>query len=103
MLTLRGQLANVLHVPERTDREGKTYPPYCQVQMMVEQRLQDGQRRLGLQTFKVDDPDLFTPLQGREIDVPVGAFVAKGNLVLFMERGARPRLAERLVDQVRGG
>lgn len=90
MLTLRGNVVNVLRHPERVARDGKTYPAYAQVQMMVEEPLQDGQKRLGVQTLSIDDPAPFEPFQGREIEVPVGVYVRNGTLSIFLQKGARP-------------
>ena len=92
MLTLRGKVVNVLRHAERTARDGKTYPAYAQVQVMVEEPLQDGQKRLGVQTLSVDSPEAFDGLQGRDIEVPVGVYVRNGTLSIFLQKGAHPSL-----------
>jgi hypothetical protein len=100
MLTLRGRVVNVLRHQARTGRDGKEYPAYAQVQMMVEEPLQDGQKRLGVQTLSIDEPGPFEPLQGLEIQVPIGAYVRNGVLALFLQKGAVPEVIQ---NQVKGG
>lgn len=92
MLTLQGRVENVLRHPAKTGRDGKSYPAYNQVQILVAEPLQDGQKRLGVQTLSVDDPHLFEAVQGREIRVAVGAYVRNGTLSFFLQRGAVPEV-----------
>lgn len=91
MLTLRGRVENIIRMPARV-KDGKTLPGYCQVQMFVSEPMQDGQKRLGMQTLSIEDPAPFEEVQGREVRVPVGAYVRNGSLALFMQKGSLPEL-----------
>jgi len=94
MLTLRGRVENIIRMPERKGRDGKSYPAYCQVQMSVSEAMQDGQRRLGIQTLSIDDPAPFEAVQGQVVRVPVGAYVRNGSLSLFLAKGGLPEVIQ---------
>lgn len=75
MLTLNGQVINVLHIPARTDRKtGEIYPAKDQVQIMAENTLASGDVRMDLVTLTTEHPDAFRKLLGRPVSVPVGVF-----------------------------
>lgn len=75
MLTLNGTVQNVLHVPARTDKKtGEIYAAKDQVQIMAENTLANGEKRLELVTLSTDHPDAFRKLLGRPVSVPVGVF-----------------------------
>lgn len=93
MLVLQGTVVNVLRHAQRTGRDGKTYEAYDQVQIMVEEPLQDGQKRVGVQTLITDKPEAFERLTGRPVTVPVGVYVRNGSPAFFMQKGASPEAA----------
>jgi hypothetical protein len=75
MLTLNGIVQNVLHVPARTDKKtGEIYAAKDQVQILAENDLQNGEKRLDLVTLTTEYPDAFRKLLGRSVSVPVGVF-----------------------------
>lgn len=75
MLTLNGQVLNVLHIPARTDKKtGEIYPAKDQVQIMAENVLQSGDSRFDLVTLTTEHPEAFRKLVGRQVSVPVGVF-----------------------------
>ena len=75
MLTLNGIVQNVLDVPARTDKKtGEIYPAKHQIQILAENDLPNGQKRLDLVTLTTEYPDAFRKLIGRPVSVPVGVF-----------------------------
>lgn len=85
-LLLQGTVANVLHVPSRTDKNtGEIYPPKDQVQIMSENVLQNGEKRLELVTLNTEHPEAFKRLLGLPVSVPVGVI---GAVQLFALKGA---------------
>lgn len=83
MLTLNGTVANVFDTPESTDRKtGEIRPAATRIQIMAENTLQNGQKRVELVTLKVDKGDPYRKLVGQPVSVPVGAFVS-GTAVQF--------------------
>lgn len=90
MLTLQGTVVNVLRHAQRTGRDGKTYEAYNQVQIMVEEPLQDGQKRVGVQTLITETPEAFERLTNRPVAVPVSVYIRNGSPAFFMQKGASP-------------
>lgn len=85
-LMLQGTVANVLHVPARTDKKtGDVYPAKDQVQIMSENVLQNGEKRLELVTLTTDTPDAYRKLLGRSVSVPVGVI---GAVQLYSIKGS---------------
>ena len=75
MLTLNGIVQNVLDVPARTDKNtGEIYPAKHQIQILAENDLPNGQKRLDLVTLTTEHPEAFRKLLGRPVNVPVGVF-----------------------------
>ena len=75
MLTLNGIVQNVLDVPARTDKKtGEIYPAKHQIQILAENDLPNGQKRLDLVTLTTEHPEAFRKLVGRSVSVPVGVF-----------------------------
>ena len=75
MLTLNGIVQNVLNVPARTDKKtGEIYPAKHQIQILAENDLPNGQKRLDLVTLTTEHPEAFRKLLGRPVNVPVGVF-----------------------------
>ena len=83
MLTLNGIVQNVLDVPAKTDKKtGEVFPSKTQVQIMAENVLQNGQKRLDLVTLTTDHPEAFRKLLGKPVSVPVGVF-AQGAVTYY--------------------
>ena len=77
MLTLNGVVQNVFDTPESTDRKtGEVRPAATRIQIMAENVLQNGQKRMDLVTLKVKDGKPYAALVGKPVRVPVGAFVS---------------------------
>jgi len=95
MLTLQGQVVNVFETPKGTNREtGEVYGGLHRVQIMAENVLKNGSKRVELVDLTVDDPAPFQRLQGRSVRVPVGAFVAGTMIRYFHLKGASSPVSE---------
>lgn len=81
MLTLNGTVQNVFAKPESKDREtGEIRPATINAQILAENFLESGEKRLEMVTLKVHAGDAFRKLIGKFVRVPVGAFVAGGDI-----------------------
>lgn len=96
-LTMRGKLVNVLSVPDRKDeRTGEVIEGYALCQMMSEDPVPTGGKRLQLHTFYVKSVDKCGAWVGREVEVPVRAYVDRKTQQqkFTVEDGAEVRLVE---------
>jgi hypothetical protein len=92
MLSLEGKVMSVITRDARTDKAGTVHAGYSQVQLMVEELLENDQTRYGIHTMSTEQPQLFEPLTGAMIRVPVRAWV-KGTVVqLSMPPRAKPEV-----------
>lgn len=83
MLTLNGMVQNVFSKPESKDKEtGEIRPSTENVQILAENFLQSGEKRLEMVTLKVPSGEVYRKLIGKHVRVPVGAFVA-GTSILY--------------------
>jgi hypothetical protein len=83
MLTLNGTVQNVFTKPESTDgKTGEVRPASDHVQILAENVLESGEKRLEMVTLKVRSGDAYRKLQGLFVRVPVGAF-ARGNEIVY--------------------
>lgn len=83
MLTLNGTVQNVFTKPESTDpKTGEVRPASDHVQILAENVLESGEKRLEMVTLKVRSGASYRKLQGLAVRVPVGAF-ARGNEIVY--------------------
>ncbi len=92
MLRLEGKVLSVIRHDTRTDKQGKTYEGYSQVQLQVEELLDNDQLRYGIHTLTTAVPDAFDKFMGQMISVPVRAYVKAGSLALTMPQTQLPSL-----------
>lgn len=84
MLTLNGLVQNVFTKPESKDREsGEIRPASDNVQILAENFLESGEKRLEMVTLKVPKGEVYRKLVGHQVRVPVGAFVANGAILYY--------------------
>ena len=84
MLTLNGTVQNVFAKPASTDKAtGEIRPATTHAQILAENILQSGEKRLEMVTLKVHAPDAFRKLIGQSVRVPVGAFVSGTNIQYY--------------------
>ena len=94
MLTLNGLLDNVFNTPASTDKKtGEIRPATVRAQLYAQNQLENGERRLELVTIKVSDYQAYKALQGKQVSIPVGAFVANNTILYFEQKGERVREA----------
>ena len=93
MLTLNGTVQNVYEQPESKDKEtGEIRPASLRAQILCENTTQSGEKKLEMVTLKVHAPDAFKALQGKFVRVPVGAFVADGQVRYYaLKNDAQPQ------------
>lgn len=84
MLTLNGMVQNVFTKPESKDKEtGEIRPATENVQILAENFLESGEKKLEMVTLKVPRGDVYRTLVGQLVRVPVGAFVANGAILYY--------------------
>lgn len=76
MLTLNGTVQNVFVKADFTDKEtGEVRKGSPYVQILCENQLESGEKRLDMVTLKVRNLDEYKALEGRRVRIPVGALV----------------------------
>lgn len=94
MLLLNGQVLNVFDSPASTDRKtGEARPAKHRVQVMCENTLQNGQKRMDLVNLSVEDIDPYRKALGKPVRVPVGAFVSGAAVQFYALKGHAPLFA----------
>ena len=84
MLTLNGIVQNVFSKPASTDKAtGEIRPATTHAQILAENILESGEKRLEMVTLKVHAADAFRKLVGQSVRVPVGAFVSGTNIQYY--------------------
>jgi hypothetical protein len=90
MLTLNGLVQNVFSKPESKNKEtGEIRPATENVQILAENFLPSGEKRLEMVTLKVPAGDVYRKLIGKMVRIPVGAFVT-GTTILYYALKAEP-------------
>ena len=76
MLTLNGVVQNVFSKAQTIDKAtGEIRPASFHAQILAENILESGEKRLDMVTLKVHAAGVFSKLVGQHVRVPVGAFV----------------------------
>jgi len=84
MLTLNGTVTNVFTKPESKDKTtGEIRPATENAQILAQNILESGEKRLEMVTLKVQAGDTYRTLIGKHVRVPVGAFVANGSIMYY--------------------
>lgn len=93
MLTLNGTVQNVFTKPQSTDKTtGEIRPATDNAQILAENFLESGEKRLEMVTLKVHAGESFRKLVGKHVRVPVGAFVAGGEIRYYaLKNEAQPQ------------
>jgi hypothetical protein len=91
-LSLTGQVMEIYESPKGVNREtGEEFGGSHYVQMLCDDVLRNGERKLSLFTLRTDDPEAFQRLRGSTVAVPVGAFVRDGAIAFYLAKGQAPR------------
>jgi hypothetical protein len=93
MLTLNGIVQNVFSKPQSTDKAtGEIRPATDNAQILAENFLESGEKRLEMVTLKVHAGEAYRKLVGKFVRVPVGAFVAGGEIRYYaLKNEAQPQ------------
>jgi hypothetical protein len=84
MLTLNGTVQNVFAKAASTDKAtGEVRPASTHAQILAENTLESGEKRLEMVTLKVHAGESFRKLVGQHVRVPVGAFVNNGSIQYY--------------------
>lgn len=84
MLTLNGQVMNVFSTPESKDpKTGEIRPAADRVQIHAENTLENGEKRFELVTLKVAVGEAYRKIVGKQVRIPVGAFVSGKSIVYY--------------------
>lgn len=87
MLTLNGIVQNCFSKPAATDKEtGEIRPASDHVQILAENILETGEKRLDMVTLRVHAIGTYRKLVGQRVSVPVGAFVSGKNIQFYSLR-----------------
>jgi len=91
MLTLNGQVMNVLNVPEFKDKKtGEITPARFRVQLLGTTLTQQGEEKIELVNLTVANGDDYKALQGSSVRVPVGVFVTGSSAQFYAIKGGKP-------------
>lgn len=84
MLTLNGIVQNVFSKPPSQDKAtGEQRPGSDHAQILAENILESGEKRLDMVTLKIHKSDVYRKLVGQFVRVPVGAFVSNGQIQYY--------------------
>lgn len=84
MLTLSGTLANIYEAPKGINKEtGEAYGGQHRIQLMCDNTLKNGEKRIELVDLNVDDVNPYRQVIGKPVRLPVGVFVANGKPMFY--------------------
>ena len=84
MLTLNGTVANIYEAPKGVNKEtGEAYGGQHRIQVMCENTLKNGEKRIELVDLSVDDVTPYREAIGKPVGVPVGVYVASGKPAFY--------------------
>lgn len=84
MLTLNGTVANIYEAPKGVNKEtGEAYGGQHRIQVMCENTLKNGEKRIELVDLSVDDVTSYREAIGKPVRVPVGVYVNAGKPAFY--------------------
>lgn len=84
MLTLNGTVANIYEAPKGVNKDtGEAYGGQHRIQVMCENTLRNGEKRIELVDLNVEDVRPYRETLGQPVRVPVGVYVATGGRPAF--------------------
>lgn len=88
MLSLTGTVINVYESPKGVMKEtGEIYGGQSRIQLMCENVLKNGQKRMDLVDLSVGDVSAYRDALGKPVSVPVGVYVSNGKPAFYAIKG----------------
>lgn len=82
MLTLKGKLISVFQTPVKKNDDGKEYGGDDKLQILVSERLENGEQKAGLLTVGVNSAEEYKKQIGQDLTLPVRVSAYKDNLII---------------------
>lgn len=90
MLTLNGTVANIYESPKGVNKTtGEAFGGQHRLQVMCENTLQNGEKRIELVDLTIDDIAPYRASMGQAVSVPVGVYVNGGKPAFYALKGQR--------------
>lgn len=84
MLTLNGQVANLYESPRGVNKTtGEAYGGQNRLQLICENVLQNGEKKIELVDLVIDDVTPFRAAFGQVVSVPVGVYINAGKPAFY--------------------
>lgn len=81
MLTLNGTITNTYTTPTGKNKDGESYGGQEKIQIMCENTLKNGEKRIELIDLTVKDSAKYG--NGEVVSIPVGVFIMKGEAKFY--------------------
>lgn len=90
MLTLNGQVANIYESPRGVNKTtGEAFGGQHRIQVMCENTLQNGERRIELVDLTLDDVVPYRDKLGQQVSIPVGVYVSGSRAAFYALKNQR--------------
>lgn len=84
MLTLNGQVANIYESVKGVNKTtGEVFGGQHRIQIMCENTLQNGEKRIELVDLTIDDVTPYRDAIGKPVSVPVGVYINSGKPAFY--------------------
>ena len=91
MLTLNGQVANIYESVKGVNKTtGEAFGGQHRIQIMCENTLQNGEKRIELVDLTIDDVTPYREALGKPVSVPVGVYINAGKPAFYALKKQRP-------------
>ncbi len=91
MLFLQGMITNVFNTPKGVNRDtGEVYGGQSKIQVMSDNIMKNGEKRMDMINLTVDNPDAYRPYVGKPAEIPVTVFIMNGALMYMVPPGSKP-------------
>lgn len=91
MLTLNGTLANIYESPKGVNKTtGEAFGGQHRLQVMCENTLQNGEKRIELIDLTIDDVTPYREALGKPVSVSVGVYINAGKPAFYALKKQRP-------------
>jgi len=92
MLTLNGTVANIYESPKGVNKTtGESFGGQHRIQLMCENVLQNGEKRIELVDLMMEDVKPYETLLNKPVRVPVGVYVNGGKPAFYALKGQQAK------------